>query len=595
MKKPSSAGALVLIAIFTASCSQNISPGNEPELEELIARGEAVYMPDNSCAQCHGGQAQGDTAPSLSYGPSPADIQYQLNTNPEMEGLETDLGLSPDDVISVSLYLQSLSEDGVGDVNLAALRASLQAVPDAAVVEDYVVTDRDRQVMQIERFETVLEDWEPRARPGPLVQAYETTLIAQFDPGEPRFEPEPGRTYWYENLGTTTAYYTNILGNQGEAITEFTAESSQVVVGDAATKEVIASYEFPLALRASVHGTVMSPDGRYVYIVGARPAAGDETTNSGSDNLDSEATLLKVDALTLQPVKQLDVGARMHHGQVFQDRYLLFDSFSRSENGLDIFLLDPETDEIVGGVRDEDLGGSPYLAFTDNEYIYVIMTPFGYGRASFQGSIQLIQGELTTMRPIWVARIDPTTWEVVREYPVPGFRPHWILIDSAKENIFVTKGASASVSKVNLETGEILWTTGTAGLGPYGMTLNADESEVWTADKGEPAGILGRTVSVIDANGGRQRHTVFAGYMLDHILLAPNGKEFWGTSNREGRIYVFDQETYETSHVIDMPRFGDPHGLVWVHYDDSGNSMVVRDQGGFHNGINPALGATLDY
>ena len=85
------------------------------------------------------------------------------------------------------------------------------------------------------------------------------------------------------------------------------------------------------------------------------------------------------------------------------------------------------------------------------------------------------------------------------------------------------------------------------------------------------------------------------GTMLDHILLAPNGREFWGTSNREGRIYVFDQETYETSHVIDMPKFGDPHGLVWVHYDEAGNSMVVRDQGGFHNGVNPALGTPLDY
>ena len=38
---------------------------------------------------------------------------------------------------------------------------------------------------------------------------------------------------------------------------------------------------------------------------------------------------------------------------------------------------------------------------------------------------------------------------------------------------------------------------------------------------------------------------------------------------------------------------GDPHGLVWAHYDEDGNARVVRDQGGFHNGVNPAEGKPL--
>jgi hypothetical protein len=44
-----------------------------------------------------------------------------------------------------------------------------------------------------------------------------------------------------------------------------------------------------------------------------------------------------------------------------------------------------------------------------------------------------------------------------------------------------------------------------------------------------------------------------------------------------------------------MPQNGDPHGLVWVHYGENGESRVVRDQGGFRSGINPALGVALDY
>ena len=78
-------------------------------------------------------------------------------------------------------------------------------------------------------------------------------------------------------------------------------------------------------------------------------------------------------------------------------------------------------------------------------------------------------------------------------------------------------------------------------------------------------------------------------------LIQPNGTEFWLTSNGEGRIYVFDADSREQTHRIDMPGFGDPHGLVWVHYDENGNTRVVRDQGGFHNGINPMAGNPLTY
>ncbi len=82
--------------------------------------------------------------------------------------------------------------------------------------------------------------------------------------------------------------------------------------------------------------------------------------------------------------------------------------------------------------------------------------------------------------------------------------------------------------------------------------------------------------------------------MVFHVLLAPNGREMWATSNGGGRIFVFDAVSREQIKVIDMPQFGDPHGLVWVHYDQDGNSRVIRDQGGFHNGVNPSKGMPLE-
>jgi len=88
--------------------------------------------------------------------------------------------------------------------------------------------------------------------------------------------------------------------------------------------------------------------------------------------------------------------------------------------------------------------------------------------------------------------------------------------------------------------------------------------------------------------------TLFSGYEVDHVLLSPDGKEMWATANGEGRIFVFDAKTRKQTHVIDMPNFGDPHGLVWVQYDEDGNSKVTRDQGGFHNGVSPVSKAVTD-
>jgi DNA-binding beta-propeller fold protein YncE len=207
--------------------------------------------------------------------------------------------------------------------------------------------------------------------------------------------------------------------------------------------------------------------------------------------------------------------------------------------------------------------------------------------------MHLNQGRLTALRPFWIAKLDPESWEIVKEYPYPGYRGDWITFDSKREYMFVTGGASSNVSKINIESGEIVWTVPT-GIGPYGVDLNADETEIWVADKGETTGMFGRTISVIDASSGRQKQTLFSGYQVDHILLAPDGHEFWATSNGEGRIYVFDAKSHEKTHVIDMPQFGDPHGLVWVSYDQLGQPKVVRDQGGFHNGIDPRAGRPLE-
>lgn len=558
------------------------------DLDAVVKRGEALYNLPASCAVCHKQDGTGLIGPDITYGPTAAQILEQMLNNPQMAAISQEIKASNEDLLALSVYIRTFSDQETTEATIVDQRAKLASAR-AKTETDLVFpkTARDAAVEAVQSWDSVISDWQQRSSTGSIFEEYESQVVATFDPGEPKFKPENGKTYFYENVGNSANLAILEPGSSN-------AKSTQVVVGDAASHEVIASYELPVSLRAAVHTTIVSPDGKYVYIVGSKPKT--EPTNQ-IKALDAPATLIKVDAVTLQPVLQQTMGGRLHHGMVFRDKYLLLDTFSRDPDGLDVMLLDPETNEIIGGVRDEDLGGSSYTAFTDDDYIYILMEPVGYAShrsTGMAGAKNLYSGKITTMKPFWIAKIDPDTWEVVQEYPYPGFRGDWIVFDAKKEFMYVTAGGTSNVSKIDLASGDVAWAAG-AGISPYGASLNQDESELWVANKGEHTGHFGRTLSVLKADTGQQLATLFTGYEVDHILLSPNGKEMWATSNGEGRIYVHDAASREQISVIQMPQNGDPHGLVWVHYDDDGKSVVVRDQGGFRGGVNPALGKALDY
>jgi len=573
--------SLVSGAVISATAA------GQGSVDALVERGQELFHADIGCRVCHAETGEGLVGPSLHFGPTPADIFDQLESNPVMGVIVSEMDPSDEDLVAISMYIRTLAGLPLGADLPGQWRTALATVKaNQAEQLEFAKTDRDLQVEAIETFESVQATWTRRAVEGSVESHYQTTVVATFDPGEPKFEPQPGKTYFYENVGTTSS--PSILFEGYVSPT-----SNQIVVGDAETMEVIASYMLPQELRAVVHTSLMSPDGRYVYIIGARPGGDFDTTT----NLSTSATLIKADAVTLQPISQITIGGRLHHGQVFRD-YVMLDMFARDPDGLAINLMDPETDEIVGGVRDVDMGGYVYTAWTDKdyEYIYALMEPAGYASGRSTGmtaAIDMYQGKLMAIRPFWIAKIDPATWEVIAEFPIPGYRPNWLIVDSAKENMYVINTLS-NASKMNINTGAIEWTNGT-GIGPYGGSLNADETELWVADKGEAAGHLGRTITVMDTISGHAVETLYGGYKVDHVLLSPNGKEMWATSNGEGRLYVYDAESRDLLKVIDMPGNGDAHGLIWVHYDENGEPRVVRDQGNFHGGINPMTGNALDY
>ena len=559
--------------LFPALCALSGNLVAQDEIADLSARGEGLFFERVSCWICHGENAEGLIGPSLQHGPTPMDIQVQLDANPQMAVIVSDLNPQAEDLVALATYIRDRFDNPVSQEEIADWRSQLAEMAAASVPEtEFFLTERDRLVIQIQPFDTVLADWQPRAKPGSLRRDYDVQVYATFEPGEQVFFPESGETYFYENTATTVRMVDH---------DETPTNTSQVVVGDASTREVITYAQMPQEMRGGVHTTVLSPDASHVYIIGGGLGMGGEPGSART-----ASSLVKVDALTLQPVKHMNIGGRLHHGQIFQDRYLLMDMFTSDPNGLDVFLFDPETDQIVGGIRGEDLGGRNYTSFTDGEFIYVLMQPAGANARGFAA------GSVTALRPYWVAKLDPTTWEVVAEYPYTGYRGDWVIIDSNSEYMYIPAAVSNNVTKVNLATGAIEWATST-GIGPYGGALNADETEVWISNKGETSGQFGRTITVIETATGRLLDTLFSGYKADHVLLSPDGKEMWATSNGEGSIYVFDAETREQIEVIHMPHRGEPHGLVWVAYDENGEGRVVRDQGGFHNGVHPARGNPL--
>jgi len=556
------------------------------DLDELVERGRELYHSDIGCWVCHSETGEGLVGPSLHFGPTPVDIFDQLESNPVMGVIVAEMNPSDEDLVAISMYIRTLADLPLESEMPQLWLGALETVKSNQAEQlEFAKTPRDLQVEAIETFASVQETWTRRANEGSVWSEYPSRIVATWDAGEPKFEPQPGKTYWYENVGTTSSPSVLFDGY-------VPPKSNSLVVGDAETMEIIASYEIPESLRAVVHTSAMSPDGRYAYMVGPREPAADGTPDPAG-----AWTMIKLDALTLQPVSQITIGARLHHGQVFRDK-VLFDVFVRDPDGLGLFLFDPETDEIIGGIKDVDMGGFIYTVWADKdyEYVYALMEPAGYapGRGTgMQGVRRMYQGDLMAMRPFWIAKIDPDTWEVVAEYPIPGYRPNWAVVDSAKEYIYPVMSSSVA-SKVDVETGEVLWTNGT-GIGPYGASLNADETELWVADKGEAAHHLGRTITIIDTESGHAVETLFGAYKVDHVLLSPNGREMWATSNGEGRIFVYDADSKELIKKIDMPGNGDAHGLIWVHYDENGEPMTVRDQGNFHGGINPAEGIVLDY
>ena len=153
--------------------------------------------------------------------------------------LAQELNPTDDDLVGVALYIRQLTgqdfDQSMVDQLYAELEAQIAALGEEAV---FPKSERDLAVEKVETFDSVLADWSRKAKTGNIMKTYQTRVLQTWEPGEPAFTPEPGKTYFYENVGYGSNPAVMHDGYQNPP-------SSQVVVGDAETREVIASGMVP--------------------------------------------------------------------------------------------------------------------------------------------------------------------------------------------------------------------------------------------------------------------------------------------------------------------------------------------------------------
>ncbi len=372
------------------------------------------------------------------------------------------------------------------------------------------------------------------------------------------YDPKPGDLLFYTN---------------GSISYNSQAKHPWVVIIDAKTKKIVAGSEIP-EVDSSPHGIGLSPDATRIYLpagVGQPISAIGFVPPAGGVKFGNGVTV--IDAKTLKTVQSIETLDAPHHIQVLNDKYVMSDAWGTKQV---LFALDPaDGNKMTNQIAAAPFGGAPYIGFPspDGKYIYMTVRP----------------PKDAPDRDAWISRVNLSDWSVEKIVNVgPG--AVWTTFSRDGRFAYVTIGEEDWVKKVDLAQKKVIGKA-SSGRGPYGAVLSPDENTLYVVSKGEGGhGQRGGTFVQIDAEAMRlveERPSCLA-YVCqaDHAVLSPDGAELW-IDNNMGYLDVFDIKTMGMKAEITMPLLADPHGGVFVQYDQSGKGHVVMDTGGPHGGVSP--------
>jgi YVTN family beta-propeller protein len=496
---------------------------------------------------------------------------------------------------------------------LKIIVAAMAALSTAGAVADWQWSrlpgkDKGRNIPQIERkiaefnsFQQLLEEWQPVSNIGADVcspDIKELQVLDTLPAGDQKVFPNKGQTLVY-SVSSNRGHVSRLPDERP------TARSTTITVIDADTKEIVASNELPIYLNGAIHDTIMSPDGRYLFAAGPAHTdyqamrAGDEekmaqmsafaqqTDLSGDfygliGNI-GQSTMIKIDAMTLEAVALIKFPGTVHHGSGLGRNYknpnlLWIDVFQQDPGGAGVTIFDPDTLKVECAIPYEAIGKAQFFTQVHatpvtSDYMMLQVTPV----EPYVSAASVTMGDPLYLPPNFVVVVDLNNFTLQREIPTPPQIGGFTITDNREQFLYNVSGGTDQLFKQDFNTGELIWSA-RVGMGPYGIALNRDNTEVWVADKGESVDYWGNSLTIIDNETGKIKSRVqLPGYGVDHNVLSPDGKEIWATSNASGQTYVVDIETKKVTHTITNHGRGSTHGVVFVRFDDGVTPKVMQD------------------
>jgi DNA-binding beta-propeller fold protein YncE len=397
-------------------------------------------------------------------------------------------------------------------------------------------------------------------------KAFNISLFATFDSsGDAAWDPAEHPLVYVASEGPG---YSGLLST--------TVTDPGFLMMDANTRETVASVHYDLQADEvfEPHGLGVSPGGEWIYIPTGTAAAWGSPLGGGR--------LLIVNAETFKIDKILSTQGNPHHIKSFvtpEGRELtLVENFSDST----FYVLDPHDDNrVVGGINSEGLGGRGYLSFVDpsSRYLFVsLRTPF---RDEDGG----------------VAVVDLESWRTVTSINTHDPSPVYVAFTADGTIAYVSGGHSSTVAKIDMSNeNPRAWSvdaiTSAGTIGPYGVTLNWDETQLWAIGKGEGGHNRGNTMGLVNPTemvAASERAGSKGSFYTDcvrgdHALVNPVSamNEMWISCNASFETVIWDFETMTIKESLVTPNGGSTHNGAFVAYDPDFTGQVLSDQNGLH-------------
>ncbi|MBI2304299.1 MAG: hypothetical protein HYU86_06075 [Chloroflexi bacterium] len=340
---------------------------------------------------------------------------------------------------------------------------------------------------------------------------------------------------------------------------------------DASNKEVVASATYNLGYEhtGAGHTVGTSPDGKWFYI-------------GATVNIDKVSTplVLIVNARTLKIDKALK-GLALHHSIGFKD-WMGRDRVTLTKNSGPDFILDPKDDNrVVKAITPADVAmlGHNYVTIDPTgRFYYRGLRPGSWGGAGefgATGGVAKINLETGDMTYIWGLGEDGN--------------PIGMAHTADGKFTYVNEAHGDAVYKIDNSTNKVVAKTNAGVAGPYGLTLNWDETQLYTIGKGEGSHNTGHVIGVIDTKTFRptrdfNQPIVLGGSAssIDHGILHPDPKvnELWVSNMNGWETIVLDLNTREVKNYIPTPNGGDTHSGGFVRYSADWTGELLTDMGG---------------